>query len=192
MDDHRQVSGSDPAPVTSGSGDRATRFASLYRTDRDRLVRLAYLISGDLDLAEEAVADAVVRTWRAHRHRTIDDPGRYLTRAVVNACTDRFRRAAIRRRAASLRSGDDRGIAWIEEQATDGVVVRAALQSLPVDQRAVVVLRYYEGRSEQEIAALLGIPAGTVKSRLARALARLRQLVADGDRTGERPEGVGT
>jgi RNA polymerase sigma factor (sigma-70 family) len=56
-----------------------------------------------------------------------------------------------------------------------GAIVRQALMALPADQRAVVVLRYYEGCSEAEIAAVLGYAPGTVKSRASRALASLRQ-----------------
>ena len=135
------------------------------------LLRRAFLLVGDRGYAEDLVQTALAS---AYLHwRRVDEPAAYL-RTVMT-------RTAIGWRARR----------WNGEHATDplpdrmqpgdaldgvdlGGVVRRALMSLPVEQRAVVVLRYFDDCSESEIADALGCSAGTVKSRASRALAALR------------------
>lgn len=132
-----------------------------------RLVRLAALLTGSAAVAEDIVQDAfaqVVRRWQ-----DIAEPSAYLRIAVVNGCTSWGRGQARQRR---LRP--DPGIDGAAVSA-DALAVRQALAALPDEQRACVVLRYYGGFTEQEVAATLGCSVGTVKSRVHRALARMRE-----------------
>jgi RNA polymerase sigma factor (sigma-70 family) len=114
--------------------------------------------------------------WRQGR---VDDVGPYLRRAVANQANSRLRRRYLERREASRRTGDDRGVRMVDDQAADRDAVWQAIQQLPDRQRQVVVLRYYEDLSEADTADVLGISAGTVKSSLSRGLARLEQLLAE-------------
>lgn len=156
-----------------------TGTQELIDAHQARLFRVALAICGDPHTAEEAVADAVARCWPALSRSGVDDPGAYLRRTVVNVLHGRFRRLAVERRARERRNGDGRGDldAAVDMAARDAVL--RALRELPERQRAVVVLRFYEGLSEAEIATELGMPAGTVKSTAARASARLRVLLEE-------------
>lgn len=144
---------------------------------RDRLFRVAMAVCGDRDMAEEAVADAIARSWHRLRTGRVDDPAAYLRRAVINSLTGRFRRLGLEREVRDRRHGDDRG----RHDRIDGVADRAlvldALEQLPRRQRIVVTLRFYEGLSNPQIASAMGVPVGTVKSAMSRAMERLRPLL---------------
>jgi RNA polymerase sigma-70 factor (ECF subfamily) len=141
----------------------------------DRAYRLAGLLLGDAHDAEDAVHDALVRAWQ--RFPELRDRARFdawLDRIVVNVCRDRMRRS---RRVTFLdihghgdvpAPGDTFATFLQRDELT------RALTSLDPDLRVVVVLRYWADLSVDDIAARLGVPAGTVKSRLHRAIAALR------------------
>jgi RNA polymerase sigma factor (sigma-70 family) len=97
----------------------------------------------------------------------------------VNEITSRGRRRVLEIREERRRSAAGRGAGDIGDQAVDRDVVIHALRLLPVGQRAVIVLRYYEDLPEGEVASVLGISVGTVKSQTARAMARLRHLMEE-------------
>lgn len=156
-----------------------TGVQDVIEAQQARLFRIAFAVCGDAYLAEEAVAEAFARSWPALGRGSVDDPGAYLRRTVVNVLHGRFRRLAIERRARERRNADGRGGLDAATDVADRDVVLRALHRLPERQRAVVALRYYEGLSESQIAAELGIPAGTVKSATARATARLRVLLEE-------------
>lgn len=154
------------------------RFDEIYTAHRDDLYRLAVLICGDRARSEDAVADVFARVlprWR--RGTVLDHPRSYLRRALVNELTGGFRRRALERRVAARQWGDDRGGPTMEAQVGEHDVLQAALLRLPMAQRAVLVLRFYADLGEAETARLLKVSPGTVKSRTARALARLRVLL---------------
>lgn len=157
-------------------------FDDYVRARYADLRRVSYLLCGDWAAADDAVQTALIRCER--RWATIADPQRhaYVRQAVVNT-TSSWR---LRRRAHAPLSDLD-GVAAREAATDDRLVVLQALQRLPLAQRQVVVLRYYEGLSESEIARTLGISAGTVKSRASRALATLREsdlrALVSGDRS---------
>ena len=151
----------------------ANSFEEVYRNSRDYLLRVAWLVCGDLDLAEDVVATVVVRCMENWQDRGVTEATAYLRRAVVNEVTDRFRRGSLERRRRDQRSGDRRGDPGLEERITERSAMVEALEALPVSQRAVLVLRYYADLSEATTAAELGIRVGTVKSRAARGLAAL-------------------
>ena len=135
------------------------------------LRRLAYLLTGDWAAAEDIVQDALVRCERRWRGIAADDPHAYVRRAVVNGAANWRRRS---RRPLPL--ADDASIAVDHSSTVDErVVLLDALRRLPLEQRQVLVLRFYEQLSEAEAAHALGIAPGTVKSRTSRGLEALRR-----------------
>jgi RNA polymerase sigma-70 factor (sigma-E family) len=158
-------------------------FAALFAAQHTSVLRLAYVLTGDGELAEEAVAEAFAAMYPRWKAGKVDDPDAYLRRAVVNQIRGRFRRNATRRkyeqRPRTIRSepSSDTGLG-------DRDLVRGALLALPVGQRAVVTLRFLEDRSEADTAAILGISVGTVKSQAARGLDHLRAALTE-DEQGE-------
>jgi RNA polymerase sigma-70 factor (sigma-E family) len=140
----------------------ASRFPALRR--------LAYLLTGDWTEAEDLVQDALVRCERRWHGIAADDPHAYVRRAVVNSAAN-WRR----RRRYELPLADEAGLTTDDTAAIDArIVLLAGLRRLPMAQRQVLVLRFFEQLSEAETAHALGIAAGTVKSRTARGLEALR------------------
>lgn len=157
-------------------GDRHA-FAELIERHRPRLYRLARRRSRSAEDADDALQDALLAAHRyAGGFRHDAAVGSWLHRIVVNACTDRQRRAASRPTVAlpdDLRcTGDPAG------RVETAVVVRQALLRLPAGQRAAVVAVDMHGYTIAETARLLGVAEGTVKSRCARARARLAVLLS--------------
>jgi RNA polymerase sigma-70 factor (ECF subfamily) len=140
-----------------------------------RALGLACYILGDVHEAEDATQEAMTRAWKARRSlRQIDAFDAWIDRIVVNSCRERMRH---RRGIREIALPPD-----TEPEATDrfGALlardsVGRALGELTVDQRTVVVLRYWRDLSLEQIAERLGWPLGTVKSRLHYALAALRE-----------------
>lgn len=150
--------------------DRSTvRFVEIYVDEHDRLVRLAALLLGSTAVAEDLVQDAFAKLH--DRLGRVETPAAWLRTVVVNACKNERRRWAVARRHARLLAVDA-----VEHDPPVNELIDS-LRSLPARQRAVVVLRFYEDLTEADIAALLGIRIGTVKSSLSRALVRLREEV---------------
>ena len=162
----------------------AGAIAALFRDHHAELVRLALLMVGDLPSAEDVVQDVYASLHRRSRAEgraeTVEAPLPYVRAAVLNGCRSALRRRGIARRAglthrASL-NDETTTLASAESEvilSEDRRQVLGALARLPRRRREVLVLRYYLGLSEAEIAAVLGISAGTVKSTAARALAAL-------------------
>jgi RNA polymerase sigma factor (sigma-70 family) len=137
-----------------------------YRELRLPLLRLAFLLTGSRETAEDVVQSAFAS---AHPRWTgIEDPAAYLRRSVVNLAKDGQRRDYRRRRL--LRSEPEPVTAIPELDET-----WAHVRRLPTTQRTVVILHYYEDLPLVEIGRLLDRPASTVRSDLRRALARLRR-----------------
>jgi RNA polymerase sigma-70 factor (sigma-E family) len=133
------------------------------------MVRLAHLLTGSNAVAEDLVQDAFARMQRAWTR--VDDPVAYLRTSVVNACRSWHR--SHRREQRRLRV-----VAPVVEDADLGArELLDVLDGLPAGQRTAVVLRYYEGYSEAQIAEAMGCRPGTVKSHLHRALAALREVI---------------
>jgi RNA polymerase sigma-70 factor (sigma-E family) len=153
---------------SAGSG-----FAEAYRVHRPGLVKLAAFIVGDQATGEDVVQDVFTRLHqRWDMLADPDDPLPYLRTAVVNGC-----RSAIKRRVLAQRhAGHDSPSPPLSE---DRQQVLAALAGLSRRRREVLVLRFYAGLSEAEIAATLGISAGTVKSTAARGLAALARALRE-------------
>jgi RNA polymerase sigma-70 factor (sigma-E family) len=150
----------------------------LYRAHAPAALRFALMLTGERELAEDLVQEAFVRVAaKLDSLRERDAFGAYLTRAVANLAKSHFRhQQVVARHERTLgigRLADDPA----ETVADDGLI--RALQRLPVRQRAVIVLRYYNDASNEEIADVLAMPVGTVKSLLSRGLAKLREGFAD-------------
>ena len=172
--------------------ERATRgdhdaFAALIGASANRLYALATLILRDSDRAQDATQEAIVRAWRELPR--LRDPERFdawLRRMVVNACYDEGRR--IRRRAeVSLVHLADGHV--VDSTATFGETdrIERAFRRLPLDQRTALVLQHQFGMTHPEIAETLGIPIGTVKSRIRYATAAMRASLEADDRTVASP-----
>lgn len=159
---------------TTSTGDD---FAALYAAHHAEALRLAYLLCGNAERAEDAVAEAFVRVYRQMRRGDIRSPRAYIRRAVVNEVNSRFRRLALERREAAKRSGDQRGTRGADEALADTDQMFTALRQLSDRQRTVVVLRFYEDLPEKAIAEAMGVSVGTVKSTLSRGMERLRAVL---------------
>jgi RNA polymerase sigma-70 factor, ECF subfamily len=128
------------------------------------------VLTGSAAEAEDAVQEALVKAWRALGRFRAGEPFRpWLLRIVANEARNR-RRASGRRLKLSARVAAEPAT-----QPADADGLLAALNELPHDAQAVLACRYLLGLSEQETAAALGVRRGTVKSRTARALDRLRE-----------------
>lgn len=167
--------------ITVGLTDATSRddgFAALHAAEHRDAWRLAYALCGDAHRAEDAVAEAFAKIYRGWRRGRVRDPRAYLRRAVVNEVNSRFRRLSLERREAQRRHGDDRGQRADDDRLADSDAVLRALRRLPTRQRTALVLRYWGGLSDAEVAAAMGVAVGTVKSSIARGLARLRPQLA--------------
>ena len=162
----------------------ADAYEELVRRYTEMAFRAAYLVTGSAPDAEEAAQDAFVKAFRALSRFRAGAPFRpWLLRIVGNEARNR-RRAASRRAALELRvaEGIRAGDAApspeaAAEAAEERRALLRALMMVGDDHRQVVGCRYLLQLSVEETAATLGIPEGTVKSRLARALTHLRELM---------------
>jgi RNA polymerase sigma-70 factor (ECF subfamily) len=169
--------------VRHNGGDRAA-FGILVERHRDRLWRVALRTLGDPDDAADALQDALVSAYRAAAtYRGDAAVTTWLHRIVVNACLDLARKRASRpARPLSTDDGDqlvDVASSGAYDDRDTAAAVVAALRSLPAEQAAAVVLVDVEGFSVREVSEILAVPEGTVKSRCARARARLAEILHD-------------
>ena len=159
-------------------------FAALITGATSRLYALACLILRDSDRAEDATQEAFVRAWREiPRLRDADRFDAWLRRLVVNACYDEARRVT-RRAEVSLISLGERSVGDTSAASAESDRIEQAFRVLPLDQRTVLVLQHYESLSHTEIAETLGIPVGTVKSRVRYGVAAMRAALEADDRPG--------
>jgi RNA polymerase sigma-70 factor (sigma-E family) len=160
----------------------ADELVDLYRSQYRSLVRLAALLLDDVGSSEEAVQDAFVSMHRAWDR--VRDPSRrlaYLRSAVLNGARSRMRKRAVRRRlepvppvGESAESAETAALLAEEHRE-----VLAALRKLPTRQRECLMLRYYLDLSEADIAATLGISAGSVKTHTHRGMAALTRALEE-------------
>jgi RNA polymerase sigma-70 factor (ECF subfamily) len=163
-------------------------FGEVVRRHRDRLWAVALRTMGDPEEAADALQDALVSALRATaRARSSSGPAyrgeaavtTWLHRVVVNACIDRMRRRAARPTSPLPEEGVLPGAPDRIAARETTLVVADALRTLPVEQRAALVLVDMQGWSVADAATVLGVAPGTVKSRCSRGRARLLPLLAE-------------
>jgi len=145
----------DPEPGDAGE---------LFAGSRDAAVRFAYVLTGSSAVADDIVDDAFVQVVR--RWSELREPRAYLYRAIVSGA-----RSWGRKRGRTYALDPPPPVAV----DTDAFVVRQVLATLPLPQREALVLRYFAGMTDPEIAAAMDVPLGTAKSHLRRGLAAMRK-----------------
>jgi RNA polymerase sigma-70 factor, ECF subfamily len=164
------------APGRAASAAVAADPRDLYAASYGRLVQVVTLVAGSRAEAEDVVQEAFARLVpRWSRISTYEDPEAWVRAVAFRILSNRFRRArhaiAVSRRTEQVEPSGD--------VSTERVDIARALAALPVGQRQVVVLHHLLDLPVAEIAAALGVPAGTVKSRLSRARIALAPLLRE-------------
>jgi RNA polymerase sigma-70 factor (ECF subfamily) len=161
--------------------DPVTDFRELYEHEYLAVYRAVYAVLMEPAAAEDVTQDAFIRAYRArHRYRPTAPPGAWLRRIAINLAISHLRRQKLARLLPGrLYMGPHRDHDYDQSDARS--VVGLALRSLTPKLRAAVVLHYYEGFTREEIAVALGIPSGTVASRIAKAMAVMRQKLESSD-----------
>ncbi len=170
--------------ASTESASRSTRrgdlLADLYRAESANAVNLAYLLTGQRQLAEDLAQDAFVRVASRIREVSPDAFGAYLRQTVVNLVRSHHRHTRVERRYADRVESDAERRREASEAAASTTDAETrdelwrALEALPTRQREVIVCRYYLDLSEDQTADTLGIAVGTVKSATSRGLQTLR------------------
>lgn len=140
-------------------------FTLVYRSERNRLRRVAYLMTGQSAVAEELVHDAFVRLHQ--KWASVEVPAAYLRTTLVRLCL------SWRDRTAMGQAREPRSADRVEPPEIDETW--DVLATLPRDQRVALVLRYYEDLPADEIAQVMGCRPATARTRIHRALAKLRE-----------------
>lgn len=158
--------------------DAATDYASMGKVDRSfedvfrdehlKMLRLATLLLGSQSLAEEAVQDVFAKLL--DRFGSVRNPGGFLRTATINRCRDIQRRGSRDRRLL-------RRLRPVKADTHLEVPLDDVLAGISQQRREILVLRYYVGHTTPEIAKILGIPEGTVRSATHRALAELKEVL---------------
>jgi RNA polymerase sigma factor (sigma-70 family) len=156
------------SPEVTAAGEDGTAFEDLYRSEWASLVRLALIMTGSREVAEDLVHDEFVR-FAAGRRGAVSRSA-YLRASVVNLVHDRYRR----RRVEHVHRGAS-PTAWTDPEIDE---TWFALQSLPERYRAALTLRFYADLTVPEVAALLGCRTGTAKSLIHRGLRLLKENLA--------------
>lgn len=184
----------DGAATPQASADARARFEALVGEHLDGLYRVALRLSRNPTVAEDLVQEAMLRAWRSfHTFREGTNIRAWLYRILMNAHIDRYRKAARTPEVLEEEIGDDylyagaRNAAALSQEGNpevevlDGIMddeVRESLDALPLPFRAAVMLVDVEGFSYKEAAEILGVPIGTVMSRLSRARHALKHRLA--------------
>ncbi|WP_228389380.1 SigE family RNA polymerase sigma factor [Cumulibacter manganitolerans] len=153
---------------------------ALYADNWHQMVRLAYLLTGSADAAEDLVQDAFLALHRAeHRLHRPEAALAYVRRAILNRSRSAVRHTVVARKHLHALAGEKEGPpadTRLMREAEQSRLIEA-LRALPDRQREVLVLRYWSGLSEAEIAGALGISAGTVKSSTSRGMTALKEAL---------------
>ncbi len=181
----------------ANEGDPAA-FEVIYERHAVAAYSLAYRMCGAASVAEDAVQDAFLSMWRNRRRyeRARGEVRSWLLGIVHNCVIDRLRRETAQERRGASSEGleqrleDPDRIDDLVEQRERAGEVRAALQTLPPEQRQVIELAYYGGMSQREISSLLGTPVGTVKGRMRLALLKLESRLTAASEAVSTPEEV--
>lgn len=166
-------------------------FARWVRAALPGLLRFGHVLTGSPAAAEDLVQTALLKTWsiasRPAAGPGIGDLSAYTRRVMVNSHASWWRR---RRGRESTLSTSVAAVADPSEALDERDAMLRALAALPAKQRTVIVLRFYEDLSEADIAAVMGISRGTVKSHAARAMAHLQRAMGTVGRGGDELTGA--
>ncbi|PNG96465.1 hypothetical protein SMF913_12490 [Streptomyces malaysiensis] len=184
---HADLQTAAPHPDPPGPPDPQAEFRDFFERHHAELARLAHLLLGSSDGADDLAADALVAVWHQwDRVRAADHPAAYARGVVANLARSRIRSLVRERRRVALFSSQRSD--HVDDPDVSAVVdVQAALVRLPFRKRACVVLRHAFDLSERETARTLGISVGTVKSQTSRGIAELERLLGPPDGEGELP-----
>lgn len=172
-----KICGDNEGPEAVAGG--AVCFEQLAKSSRPALVRAAHAVTGCREDAEDAVQSSLLKAMAAWPRVAGQEQWRqqaYVRQIVVNTCRSGWRKWGSRVLVGDLPEVPQPPAT---ETSDDKALVREALSRLPVRQRQVLLLRYYEDLSEAEIAKRLGCAPGTVKSAAARALRALRLMLPE-------------
>jgi RNA polymerase sigma-70 factor (ECF subfamily) len=172
---------------------RVDDFDGWMRSEQRRIFHLCYRLLQDRDEADSATQDSFLKAYRAMQNAAgppVDDRDKWLTRIAVNTCLDRLRSRAWKFWKRRPNPDDEELILAMAPSAAPSAEDRLfareiearlaeALRQLSPRQRAVFLLKHYEDRRLEEIAAILGLDVGTVKAHMARAVSKLRGLLKD-------------
>jgi RNA polymerase sigma-70 factor, ECF subfamily len=180
--------------VAPDTADLVDTFNRLILAHQEAAFSVAYYLLGDVQDADDAVQEAFIKAYR-HFHLFRGDSFRnWLLTIVKNTCIDEIRRRK-RRQIVSLNSGCEEDERLIEEskffasqttpeqtydQIEQGQRIKKALSGLPIDQQTAVILVDVHGYQYEEAAKIMGVPLGTVKSRLSRARGHLMKTLSSG------------
>lgn len=156
-------------------------FDKLFRAHYRRLVGIGVAMSGDEEVARELAQEAMLRAHdRWSELANFDQPGAWLRRVMTNLLIDHHRRRTVELTALTrLAKHEAVAVRDIEVASVDAVTWAALIESLPVRQRAIITLHYGDDRSVAEIAELLDITPGTVKSTLSKARQKLHEIIVE-------------
>jgi RNA polymerase sigma-70 factor (sigma-E family) len=170
--DQKRAAGRGVIPAAALPQERWAAFGEFYGAQYQRMVRVALLVTGSTETAQDVVQDSFVGVWR--RWDQLHDPAGYLYRSVVNGCRSHHRRTA---REQKLRAATGLAPHGSSFDPTGRDELSDALASLPYRQRAALVLRFYDDLSEADVASVLGCRPGTVGSLVHRGLAQLKKVI---------------
>jgi RNA polymerase sigma-70 factor (sigma-E family) len=159
-------------------GDAYAGFAAFVHARQGALMRSAYLITGDRQLAEDLLQGALIKLAERWRRLSGGDPEAYVRKVLYHDAVSRWRRHRRERLtgepAETPAAGPD-----LAEAVVRRTEVERALANLTAKQRSVLVLRFFDDLSEAQAAQILGVSIGTVKSQTHDALRRLRAQLAE-------------
>lgn len=163
-------------------------FAALFHAEYAKLCRISARFVRDRGLAEQIVSESFLKVWRHRDHVDWSRPFPYAYRVVINECKDALAAADRQRDTTEKLAVLD--LVPRQREAADDVAPAVAsnatvveqLTQLPLQQRTVVILRVYEDLPEADVAEIMGISIGSVKSHYSRALTTLRSAFASGAR----------
>ena len=161
------------------AADRALSFDAFFRAEHQRLAALATALCGDREAGRDVAQEALVRTYQEwDRVSQFERPGGWTRRVVVNLARDHGRHLAVRRRRLPELAHRIAGDRTADDAPLDAEMW-AAVATLPERQRTAVALFYIGDRSISEVAEVMGVHGGTVKTTLHKARSQLRRLLLE-------------
>ncbi len=156
-------------PTVGASGTEGQGFEEFFREEFPNVVRLAYALTRSDTVAQDAAQHAFAQLYE--RFTFVSNPAGFVRTVAINNVRDQHRHLQVRTRALDTMAAGHTDAPWDLDYLADALAV------LSPERRAMIVLRFYERRTVPEIAEILGLAEGTVKSGLARSLDQLRKVL---------------